>query len=83
MGTGRQEEENVLRASLGRRRPRSGASSVLDRADIGVGDEVTYRLEVLPERGGDVALEQRHGHPSAGAQLYRVGEAHGAVPGEG
>ena len=59
------------------------ASSVLDPADFGVDDEVTYRLEVLPERRGDVALEQRHGHPSTGAQLYRVGEAHGAVPGEG
>ena len=43
------------------------ASSVLDPADFGVDDEVTYRLEVLPERGGDVALEQRHGH------LARVG----------
>ena len=27
-----------------------GASSILDRADIGVDDEVTYRFEVLSER---------------------------------
>ena len=53
--------------------------SVLGQAAIGSHHVVTDSLQVLSQRRGDVAFEQRHRHPRARAQLDRVGEAHGAV----
>ena len=45
----RRGRSSVLRGRHSLLRGR-GASSILDRADIGVDDEVTYRFEVLSER---------------------------------
>ena len=66
------------------RRPHRGARlrapmahALLSVALLHLGPHVVSDgLEVLPERLGDVALEESHWHPQARRELHAIGQAH-------